>query len=133
MGDDLVARLDAFLRPFEGKEVEWGRDDCSAICAAWARECGHDVKIPAYSSQEEAHMLIRKAGGLVALWDGIAASAGICERIGEPQFGDVGIIPTDRFGPVGVIFGGPHLCCWRHGKGAFWMAPRIITKVWAIT
>lgn len=121
-----------FLRQYDGKEVTWGLDDCSAICAAWARECGHDVSIPAYSSQEEAHRLIRDAGGLVALWDGIAASAGICERLGEPESGDVGIIPTDRFGPVGVIWGNASLAFWRLKKGGFWLAPRVVLKSWAI-
>lgn len=130
---DLTERLFAFLQQFDGKDVEWGRDDCSAICAAWARECGHDVSIPSYSSREEAHGLIRDAGGLVALWDGIAASAGICERFDEPQLGDVGIIPTDRFGPVGVIFGEHGLCNWRHSQGCFWLAPRVVLKTWAIT
>lgn len=130
---DVRPKLMAFLEQFDGKEVEWGKDDCSAWCAAWARECGHDVQIPSYSSQEEAHRLIGDAGGLVPLWDGIAASAGVSERYSEPQMGDIGIIPTNRFGPVGVVFGIGGLCCWRLKESGFWLMPRVIEKVWAIT
>jgi len=133
MADDLAPRLDAFLRRFDGHEVEWGRDDCSAFCAAWARENGYEVCLPAYASREEAHSLIDRAGGLAALWERCAVEAGVSERIGQPQLGDVGIIPTRRIGPVGVIFGGANLCCWRHGKGAFWLAARSYLKAWAIS
>ncbi|MFC6487373.1 DUF6950 family protein [Nitratireductor sp. GCM10026969] len=133
MADETLANLMAFLERYHGTEVTWGTDDCSALCAAWARECGYDVHIPAYSSQEEAHRLTSQAGGLVPLWDRICTSAGVPERVGAPQVGDVGIIPTDRFGPVGVIFASEGLCCWRLSKSAFWLSPRRYEKVWAIT
>lgn len=133
MPDDLTLKLLAFLEEFDGEDVRWGFDDCSARCAAWVRECGYDIGLPAYSSEEEAEKLIQEAGGLVALWDRISASAGIYERIGEPKAGDVGIIPTNRFGPTGVIFAGPNLCNWKIGRRPSWMTPRSWLKVWAIT
>lgn len=133
MADDIVARLYDFLKPFDGKPVEWGVDDCSAWCAAWARACGHELRLPPYSTKEEAHALISKAGGLVQIWEGICASAGISERIGNPQPGDVGIIPTDRFGPVGVIWADNGLACWRTHNSGIWLKPRTHIRSWAIT
>ena len=133
MADDLALRLMEFLKRFDEKHVEWGVDDCSAMCAAWARENGYDVQIPSYSSQEEAHALIKEGGGLIRLWERFCASAGVSERYGEPQLGDVGIIDTRRFGPIGVIWASGGICCWRVSKSAFWLAPRGYLKVWAIS
>lgn len=133
MADDITARLWTFLEPFDGRPVEWGVDDCSAWCAAWARDCGHEVHLPAYASEDEAHALIDAAGGLVNVWDDVCASAGVCERIGDPQIGDVGIIPTNRFGPVGVIWADNGLACWRLKTSGLWLKPRTFIKTWAIT
>lgn len=130
---DLGQRLMAFLEPLEGKPTEWGRDDCSALCARWAQENGHQVEMPPYASEDEARRLIEKAGGLVNLWGDIAFEAGIQERHGLPEMGDVGIIDTRLFGPVGVICVSNGVCCWRTSRSAAWLAPRGYLKVWAIT
>ncbi|WP_166163094.1 DUF6950 family protein [Chelativorans oligotrophicus] len=126
-------KLLAFLEQFEGKPVTWGKDDCTASCARWARESGIDVRLRPYSSQEEGHALIRTAGGLVNIWDEALADAGVLERFGHPELGDVAIIDTRTFGQVGVICGSGGICWWRKNEGGFWLTPRNFVKVWAIT
>jgi len=126
-------KLQAFLEGFSEKPVEWGRDDCSAVCALWARENGFDIHLPHYTSQDEAHAIIDAAGGLMAVWDEVTLEGDLPERDGAPELGDVGIIDTRRFGPIGVIWGSGGTCCWRTNSGFFWLAPRSHLKVWAIT
>lgn len=129
----MRGKLLAFLEQFEGDKVTWGVDDCCAMCAAWVRECGYELSLPSYSSQEEADALIERAGGLVALWDKHLSSV-LYERVSEhPRLGDVGIIPTRRFGPTGVIWVDTGLCAWRIGPRPSLMAPRTYLRAWAVS
>jgi len=126
-------KLLAFLEQFEGKPMVWGRDDCTASCALWLQANGYDVPIWPYASQDEAHRLIREAGGLVNIWDGSLAAAGLMERFDRPALGDVAIIDTRTFGQVGVICGSGGICWWRKNEGGFWLTPRNFVKVWAVS
>lgn len=128
---DLALRLAAFLEAREGKSVQWGVDDCTAVAAQWLGDNGVSVQLPLYHSQEEAHAIIEAAGGLVALWDRYLGDVSV--RFDEPRLGDIGIIDTRRFGPIGVIVGKGGICCWRKEGGFFWIAPRNYLKVWAVS
>ena len=54
-------------------------------------------------SKEEAVEQIEAWGGLVNIWNHVAAHLGLKVRVGLPEIGDVGIIQTVQ-GPVGGIF-----------------------------
>ncbi len=127
----LEATLASFLERFEGKSVEWGVDDCSAVAHLWLRELGINPDLPHYSCRDEAHALIEAAGSLDAIWRDNLSRAGVYPRAGDPHLGDVGIIDTRRFGQVGVIFGSGGICCWRTDQGFFWLIPRRAVEVWA--
>lgn len=52
----------------------------------------------------------------------------------EPALGDVGVVNTRRFGPVGVIFAQDGIALWRADNGTGLLRPRRrdIIKVWAL-
>lgn len=131
-------RLRAFLDELQGKPVEWGASDCSAAPARWVeREAGVCLGLPAYRSREEAHALIAAAGGLDRLWSDRLEAAGIFERIGEPELGDVAVIDTRRYGQIGGICaaGGILLIRKDAGETGGWkpFGPvRRFVKVWAV-
>lgn len=115
-----AARLQAFLTRFEGVPVVWGESDCSAAPALWwNEETGRKVELPAYSSREEAHAIIRRRGGLDAVWDDIAAQAGACQRYGDPEVGDVAIIDTRLHGQIGGICGAGRILIIRKDNGGW--------------
>lgn len=133
--DNLEHKLRAFIERFDGKPVVYGKDDCAPFAAQWVKEAtGRSMAIPFYDSREGGQELIRKAGGLADLCDRLMSEAGLHERYGEPEFGDVGILRTNAFGDVGGIFAHAGHFLWRHTDGVGVVAPRVrfILKVWAI-
>jgi hypothetical protein len=97
-------RLRAMAEELKCKPCEWGVDDCSMLPARWVSEMtGKTFDWPDYSTKEEAHEQIEAWGGLVNIWNHIAAQLGLKVRVGVPQIGDVGVIQTAQ-GPVGGIF-----------------------------
>jgi hypothetical protein len=97
-------RLRAVAEELKGKPCEWGVDDCSMLPARWVSEAtGKTFDWPDYSTKEEAHEQIEAWGGLVNIWNHVAAQLGLKMRVGGPEIGDVGIIQTVH-GPVGGIF-----------------------------
>lgn len=115
-----AARLQAFLARFEGVPVAWGQSDCSAAPALWwSEETGKEVELPAYSSRDEAHAIIKRMGGLDAVWDDIAAQAGAMERYGDPEVGDVAIIDTRKYGLIGGICGAGRILIIRKDNGSW--------------
>ena len=134
-GADLEAELRAFVECYDGKPVVYGKDDCAPFAGLWVeRATGRTLAIPHYDSREGGQELIRAAGGLVELCDGMMADAGFGERYGEPELGDVGILRTNAFGDVGGVFARAGIFLWRHAEGVGVIAPRAryILKVWAI-
>jgi len=124
--------LAAFLKPFAEKPVEWGIDDCTAVCARWLWQNGHAFELPIYRTRREAQAIIIRHGGLVATWDALLPTS-IGERIGSPELGDIGIIDTRRYGPIGIIVAEGGVCLWREEHGGFhWIKPRDFLKVWAL-
>ena len=127
--------LKAFIESFRGKPVTFGVDDCAPFAALWIEYAtGRKVQLPAYGGREGGQELIRQAGGLVEVCEPWLADAGIRERWGEAQLGDVGILRTARFGDVGGIFGTGGYFFWRHAEGTAVLRPRerYILKVWAL-
>lgn len=135
---DRADQLQAFVQAVEGKPVEWGRDDCTAWCAAWIREAtGKEVPfLGSYDSLDQAHELIDAAGGLDALWSQALARVGMYSTpyVNDTQLGDIGIVNTSRFGPVGVIFSDDGIALWRADNGTALLRPRRrdIFKVWEL-
>lgn len=92
-----------------------------------------DLSLPRYRSESEARAMIARDGGLLAIWDRLARAAGIFET-GVPEMGDIGLIETARFGPVGVIFSGNGLALWRAVQGLTVLQPRArtILRAWSV-
>lgn len=130
----LRTHLRDHVHASEGKAVTWGADDCTMWAANWfERVHARRLELAAYSSRDEAHALIARAGSLVALWSS-ALDGRLLERYGEPEFGDVGVIETRHVGQVGGIFGDDGTFFWRSERGTALLRPRqsTIIKVWAI-
>lgn len=135
IGADMEAKLRAFVNEFDGQPVVYGRDDCAPFAALWVeRATGIRLALPKYDSREAGQDLIREAGGLLMLCDGLMADAGFSQRYGDPEYGDVGIMRTNAFGDVGGIFAHAGTFLWRHADGVGIIVPRAryILKVWAI-
>lgn len=130
----LRARLREHVHAAEGRPVTWGDDDCTMWAAHWFKRVhGVRLNLAVYSSREEAHALIAKAGSLVSLWSS-ALDGRLFERYGEPELGDVGVIESRLFGQVGGIFGDDGTFFWRSERGTALLRPRptTIIKAWAI-
>lgn len=120
MGVARSQRLRAFVEALADVPVVWGQSDCSAAPARWAeREFGVALALPDYRSREEAHRLIAAAGGLAELWSSIAIPAGMVERFGEPEIGDIGVVDTRLYGHIGGIWGAGRVLIVRKDDGGW--------------
>jgi hypothetical protein len=131
---DRAERLQAYIDTVKDTSCEWGRDDCSMFAGRWIEiEREIVLSLPRYRSEDEARAMIARDGGLLAIWDRIARVAGILET-GAPDMGDVGLIETARFGPVGVIFAGSGMAFWRATQGLTVLQPRArtILRAWSV-
>lgn len=131
---DRAQRLRSYLDEAKETACQWGRDDCSMFAGRWIeREREADLALPAYRDETEARAMIAREGGLVAIWDRIARAAGIFET-SVPSLGDVALIETARFGPVGVIFARDGVAAWRATQGLTFLRPRgkTILKAWSV-
>lgn len=119
-----AARLRAWCAVHEDRPVLWGVDDCTSFAARWVeRETGQSVARATFNSQEQAKRLMAEAGGLERLWRDCMAQSGFAET-GLPAQGDVGLVHTDRYGPVGVIFTIEQIAIWRTLTGVRLFKPR---------
>lgn len=128
--------LQGHIQVVEGKPVEWGVDDCTSWAAAWVF-AAIGIEVPflgSYSNLDEAHRLIDEAGGLDVLWTRALAQLNIYSTPYDPALGDVGIVDTASFGPVGVIFAQDGVALWRADTGTALLRPRrrTIIKTWAL-
>lgn len=124
--------LRGFLESYDGVPVTWGKDDCSAVWQRWLASRGVTVKLPTYSSREEAHAIIARHGGLVPTWDAVLNGA-LPERHGPPEPGDIAVIDSRLHSQIGVICGAGNIAAWRKEEsGFFWLAVRYFVKVWAV-
>lgn len=127
-----AVRLQAHIDAVTAVPVVWGLSDCSAWAGAWVEsQLGRSLRLPRYRGEAEGRALIDAAGGLVALWDSVAARAGLRET-GAPALGDVGLVETSAFGPVGVIVAVGGLCALRTPASVTYLRPRRFLRAWTI-
>jgi hypothetical protein len=128
--------LQAHVDAVEGKSVVWGESDCTSWAASWVRTVtGKNVPfLGSYTDIETAHRLIDEAGGLDVLWNRALAQVNIVSTPYDPILGDIGIVDTASFGPVGVIFAQDGVALWRADTGTALLRPRrrTIIKAWAL-
>lgn len=116
-------RLGDYINGTGGIPAEWGVSDCTEWLARWIEaETGKTLPRAAYSSKREAQRLIADAGGLVSLWDGALLPAGI-ERADAVRAGDVSVVDTMNFGPVGCVWTRPGIAAWRTENGVKLWSP----------
>lgn len=128
-------RLAAFMERYSDLPTTWGVDDCSACPARWLEEeTGRAVAYPAYSSPDEAAAVKLRAGGLLSIWESQLADAGVFERAGEPQLGDVAILDSRLYGQIGcIVLAGRVAAVRKLGGGWHPIGPvRQFVKVWAV-
>jgi hypothetical protein len=134
--EEMVARANAYAEEAFEQPMVWGDSDCTAWARAWVESVtGRRIRLPKWSSRDEAVDRIEKAGSLEALWSGALDAYGLPEQLREPQPGDVGIIDTHLAGQIGGIFLNHGIFAWRAepaGVRLIRPRPRTIVKVWAI-
>jgi len=86
-----------FLHPFDLGRADCATTACAAFAARWGIDPMRDLR-GRYARPREAAALIRRAGGWLALCDGLATRAGL--RRGPHAEGALGLL---RIGPVHVL------------------------------
>lgn len=111
MAVSVAADLARYLDDVAGRPFAWGQYDCGVgLVAGWVeRARGLDLAVPfrgAYGSGREAAKLLVREGGMIPLFDRLAAQVGIA-RTAFAAIGDVGVLrartPADGVRPVGAI------------------------------
>jgi hypothetical protein len=128
----MTDKISDFINSYDGKQVVWGVDDCTAWAAKWAElSTGKPIQLPVYSSQDEAHEIIDNAGGLVEL---ITKYLGFAQIYGEPTIGDIAVIETGKSGLVTVLMLQNGVAAWRTDKGVrlFRVRQKHIKAYWKI-
>jgi hypothetical protein len=128
--------LGEYLRGLGGKKRKAGDFDCVTIVADWLIAVGCPDPMAhrrgAYDSEEAALGLISEAGGLVALFDQFLGTAGLVEREGDPEVGDVGVVAI-RGEEAGAIFTGGRWALVGERGLIFVTLPRsAVPKVWTV-
>lgn len=128
--------IGTWLKDHLHRPREAGGWDCCTLPGDWTVDQGRPDPMAAwrgrYSSEDEAQAFISEAGGLLPLFVEGFASAGIPERNGAPQPGDVGVL---RIGDLeaGAIYVGPRWCfVASRGLGFASIDTDCISKVWAV-
>jgi hypothetical protein len=128
----MTDKISDFINSYDGKQVIWGVDDCTAWAAKWAElSTGKSIQLPDYSNQEQAHEIIDNAGGLVEL---IEEYLGFAQIYGEPTIGDIAVIETGRSGLVTVLMLQNGVAAWRADQGVrlFSVRQRHIKAYWKL-
>lgn len=131
---DLRADLMAFAEEIMAEPIEWGKNDCSATPWRWLARNGVEIDLPDYRSKAEADALIAAHGDLAATWEHVLGGR-LGERFGEPQFGDIAVIPTRLYGGQigGIVASGSILLVRKHDGQFQWFGPvRRFERVWAL-
>ncbi len=126
--------LEAYIMEHAGRPVRWGVSDCCMFVASWVeRASGVKLPTPHYMGEEHGRALIDAAGGLEPIWRDIATRGGLWTT-GAPDVGDVALIDTTRWGPIGAIWGGSGYAYWRTLNGVTMVAPHPDTVVasWSV-
>lgn len=126
--------LQSLVESIHEKPVSWGIDDCTMLAAGWVgQQTGIQISTKQYLTKREAYKKISEFGGLDKIWewslDGV-----LQQNYGSPKIGDVGLIHTDKYGLVGVIFAQAEVAIWRTDNGYTFLSPRknTIHAVWSL-
>jgi hypothetical protein len=129
----LTARQDLLREWVERSsvgEITWGKDDCTAWAAGWVHHLtGLHLPRPDYATRGEAMTLIAAAGGLEKIWE---AALSPFPETSTPVLGDVALIDTARFGPVGCIVCEDGIVAWRSTTKCVFLQPRSYLRAWSI-
>ena len=122
--------LETYINEHAGRPASWGKSDCSMFVANWIeRATGRRVPTPDYTGEEAGRAIIAAhPGGFQGVWRDIARAASIHETY-SPELGDVAIIDTSRYGPIGAIWGGSGYAYWRTLIGVTMVRPNPETVV----
>lgn len=125
-------RLSDFLVAAAKRTFRFGEADCLLWMAPWV-EARRGIDPAAelagtYHSALGARRIVTRAGGMVALLDGLFAPLGI-ERTSSPVSGDVAVVLAPE-GEAGAIVLTPLTVCFA-GHGLY-MRPLPILAVWRI-
>jgi hypothetical protein len=127
--------LEQYISEHAGRAASWGRSDCSMFVANWIeRATGLEVPTPRYTGEEAGRAIIAAhPQGFEGVWRDIASSASIYETF-APELGDVAIINTSRYGPIGAIWGGHGYAYWRTLSGVTMVTPNpeMIVASWKV-
>lgn len=125
----------AYIAEHSGRPASWGRSDCSMFVAHWIeRASGVRVPTPHYMGEEAGRSIIAShPEGFAGVWRDIAGAAQIYETV-APEVGDVAIINTSRYGPIGAIWGGSGYAYWRTLNGVTMVTPHpdMIVASWKV-
>lgn len=134
--EDLAGRAHAYAEAAFEQPTIWGESDCTAWTRSWVESVhGRRMRLPKWSSREQALKYIEEAGSLADLWAGQIEVYGLFEQHYDPQPGDIGVINTHVAGQIGGIFLNHGIFAWRAepvGARLLRPRPRTIVKVWAI-
>lgn len=128
--------LGAFLIAQGGKRRKAGVHDCCTFPAEWAID--NDWPDPmadwrgAYDTEEDAEILIERAGGLADLFAAGMATAGIPRADGDPEAGDIGVL---RCGDhhAGAIFAGKRWALVANrGLAIASVEPEMVVAIWRV-
>lgn len=110
--------------------------DCCAMPAQWALDNGWPDPMAhwrgAYDTEKGALDLIRDAGGLTELFRCGMASAGIPERTGCLETGDIGVITISGHEAGAIFTGNRWAFVAERGIGCASLHPDFIVAVWGI-
>lgn len=116
--------LETYVAEHAGRAASWGVSDCSMWVAKWIeRASGVEVPTPRYVGEEHGRAIIAAhPQGFLGVWRDIASAAGISETM-VPMVGDVAVIDTSRYGPVGAIWASNNHAYWRTLNGVTMVQP----------
>ena len=130
----MEQRLLEYLENALGQEFEWGVNDCTIWPARWVESLsGVKLNIPKYSNELEARSLIERHGSLTKLWDYYLQDIATHVDRQDISCGDVCLVDTHRYGPVGVILVSDSIGYWRAETGIGPLRPREIIQNWRVT
>jgi len=98
--------LAGFLREATARRFEYGTWDCALFCADWVRRKRGVDPAAAWRGQYRTALgsarLIKRHGGLVALFDGCLSGAGAV-RYAVPRRGDIAVVESGGALVSGVV------------------------------
>lgn len=128
--------LGDYLLTLQNNTREPGVHDCATVPADWCVSLGLPDPImawrDAYDTEEGAQEIIRRAGGLDAIFEAGFASAGVARRDGEPVEGDVGVIRMAGHDASSIYTGRRWVFVGSRGIGFATISAEHVVAIWAV-